>query len=308
MTRFVIPQIPDSLIKAIVFLRGEEEGQAWLSDLPDRITAYARAWNLRPEAIAEGGAMSCCVLCTTEGGVETVLKIPVDQASGASESELLDHWASTDAAPDVLNRDVGSGVFLMTRIRPGTTAWATKGPEDSHRFLELMARLNQQDLPAPASLQDISVVVEDRLDWARDRFTDPRYANDVASIEDAQTALQVLLQTTTVRHVLHADLQAKNILDGPADRWYAIDPLGAIGDLNSEAALWATIQDGPTSITDRLAELGSDPLLDPTRLKAWAFVFAVAEYRPYLPLAAQRMAEFLAKITLKDAVDPLSGG
>ena len=97
-------------------------------------------------------------------------------------------------------------------------------------------------------------------------------------------------------------------MDGPSDRWYAIDPLGAIGDLNSEAALWATIQDGPTSITDRLAELSSDPLLDPARLKAWAFVFAIAEYRPYLPLAAQRMAEFLAKVTLKDAVAPLSGG
>lgn len=141
-------------------------------------------------------------------------------------------------------------------------------------------------------------VIEMRLEWARARFADPRYASDIASsesIKDAERVLDVLLRSTTIRHVLHADLQAKNILHGP-DGWFAIDPLGAVDDLNAEAAaLWVAVQDGPTSIQRRLEELHGHEALDPDRLTAWTFVLSVAEYRPYLPASARRIEHFLAR-------------
>jgi streptomycin 6-kinase len=141
-----------------------------------------------------------------------------------------------------------------------------------------------------------------RLDWARERFADPRYTNDIASIKDAEHVLNALIRSTRTRYLLHADLQAKNVLTGHDNRWFAIDPFGAVGDLNAEAALWAAIQDGPTSIEDRLLELDGT-LLDPDRLRAWTFVFAVAEYRPYLPEPARRIEEFL---TNTDGMEILS--
>ncbi|MGI8333711.1 aminoglycoside phosphotransferase family protein [Actinomadura scrupuli] len=156
--------------------------------------------------------------------------------------------------PEDLEQANGSGVFLMTRILPGTTAWATDGPDNSRKFGDLLRRLHHPGLPAGPRLKDMAEIAEMRLDWARERFADPRYANDIASIKDAERVLDALLRTTTTRHVLHADLQAKNILRGPDD-WFAIDPLGATGDLNAEAALWMAIQDGPATTEDRLNEL-----------------------------------------------------
>lgn len=288
-----IPHIPESLVKAIIFLRGEEDGRSWLGELPERIGFHCLQWNLRPEAIAEGGAMSCCVFCTTADGTPAVLKIPVDEAAGLNELRLLQHWSTSEATPQILDQADDSGVFLMTRILPGSTAWATADHTDSQQFGMLLDRLNHPPLSPAPPLKDMAEIAEMRLDWARDRFADPRYANDIASIKDAERVLDVLLQTTTTRHVLHADLQAKNILRGP-DRWYAIDPLGASGDINAEAALWIAIQDGPTSTETRLHELAAHPKLDFDRLKAWAFVLSVAEYRPYLPPSAKRIERFLA--------------
>ncbi|MDL4773320.1 aminoglycoside phosphotransferase family protein [Actinomadura xylanilytica] len=294
MTEVEVPEIPRRLVDAIIFLRGEEDGRAWLAELPGRIAEYAERWGLRAGAIAEGGAMSCCLLCATADGVEAVLKVPVDADSGRLEVLMLNRWAGTGATPAVLRDDAASGVFLMTRVRPGTTAWATGGASDSARFGELLTKLNSA--VAPVELKDVGEVAEMRLDWARERFADPRHANDVASIEQAEVVLDALLRSTRERHVLHADLQAKNVLRGEGGRWFAIDPLGAVGDLNAEAALWVAIQDGPATIPQRLSELDGHAQLDAGRLAAWTFVLSIAEYRPYLPASAERMAAFLAEV------------
>ncbi|MGW0252696.1 aminoglycoside phosphotransferase family protein [Nocardia goodfellowii] len=298
-----VPRIPERLEKAILFLRGEADGRPWLDALPERIATYAHRWNLHLESIADSGAMSCCVYATTPDGTPAVLKIPVDPESGYTEMALLRRWAAADAAPEVLEQATNSGVFLMTRILPGTIAWPDNNTSDTQQFGDLLTRLNHPALPGPPALKDLADVMAMRMDWATQRFADPRYAEAVTRIgalghlANAQKVLDRLVRTTTGQHVLHADLQAKNILEGPAS-WYAIDPLGAIGDINAEAALWIAIQDGPASITERLAQLVDHPLLDAMRLQAWTYVFAVAEYRSYLPNPAQRIETFIATAEL----------
>lgn len=259
-----VPLIPDRLDKAIIFLRGEQEGRAWLNALPERIAHYANTWNLTLDSIADSGAMSCCVYCTTPDNTAAVLKIPVDQESGSTEMRLLQRWATSGAAPAILARDNGSGVFLMTRIEPGTIAWPVHSSTDTERFGRLLTTLNAPAVPEPPNLKDLSEIVHMRIAWARDRFADPRYAEPMrrfsapTRLARAEELAATLLRTTPTRHVLHADLQAKNILQGPTD-WHTIDPLGALGDINAEAALWVAIQDGPSTIADRLAELGDHP-------------------------------------------------
>src|SRR5437868_7229777 len=169
------PAIPEKLVKAITFLRGEEEGRAWLAALPDRMIHHAHRWGLVLDSIAEGGAMSCCVFCTTGDGTQAVLKIPVDGPSGVSEMQQLERWADSKAAPQILQRANGSGVFLMSRILPGTTAWATGGSDDSERFGDLLTRLTAPQLPAPPPLKDMAEIANMRLGWARDRFRSPAY-------------------------------------------------------------------------------------------------------------------------------------
>ncbi|MFD3705794.1 aminoglycoside phosphotransferase family protein [Nocardia sp. NPDC058658] len=297
-----IPTIPERLEAAIIFLRGEDDGRAWLGTLPDQLARYAQRWGLEMDSIADNGAMSCCAYCTeTETGRAAVLKIPVDLEAGNTEMQMINRWAAGNAAPSVLRQDTNTGVFLMTRIVPGTVAWPGDDPAESDSFTTLLSRLNAPDLPEPPALKDLADVIEMRMGWARERFDDPRFTDAIGRIDgyrhlaDAQVVIDKLLSTTEQPRVLHADLQAKNILQGP-DLWYTIDPLGAVGDVNAEAALWVAIQDGPRTIAERLDDLASHPLLVPNRLLAWTYVLAVAEYRPYLPPSGERIVQFIGSI------------
>jgi streptomycin 6-kinase len=298
-------EIPARLIKGINFLYGEDNAQTLLAALPRRIRLYARRWNLQIQGMAEGGAMSCCVFCAAPGGTPAVLKIPLDKASGRSEIRQLERLHSVAAAPQVLRSATNSGVFLMSRIIPGTTAWAANGSEDSQKSGDLLRRLKISAPSLGPRLRDMSQVAKMRLDWARQHFADGDYTDGLASIENAERVLDVLLRTTTTRDVLHADLQAKNVLQGP-DGWYAIDPLGAMGDFNAEAALWVAVQDGPTTIEDRLTELRGHELLDPNRLRAWTYVFSVSEFRPTMPPSAYRIEDFLRQSNPGDVISQIT--
>ncbi|WP_169810645.1 aminoglycoside phosphotransferase family protein [Nocardia beijingensis] len=309
----IVPPIPARLEKAIVFMRGESDGRAWLDAIPERIANYAERWNLGLESIADSGAMSCCVYCSTPDGTPAVLKIPVDRESGCIEIAMLRRWSAAHAAPAVLQYSADSGVFLMTRVIPGVIAWPDNYASDSTEFGKLLTRLHQPDLPKPPDLKDLAEIARMRLDWARERFADPQYTeamdrfDAMPRLAEAESLLDVLLRTTVTHHVLHADLQAKNILRGP-DRWYAIDPLGAVGDVNAEAALWVAIQNGPVSIRERIDQLHDHPLLDHARLRSWTYVFAVAEYRPYTPASAERMDIFVRETDPIQYIDEVGQG
>jgi hypothetical protein len=71
-----VPLIPDRLDKAIIFLRGEQEGRAWLDALPERLADYVGTWNLSLDSIADSGAMSCCAYCTTADGTRSRTEDP----------------------------------------------------------------------------------------------------------------------------------------------------------------------------------------------------------------------------------------
>lgn len=288
------PPIPEKLTKAILFLRGKKDGTRWLADLPPTIEHYQRAWDLRLDVISDGGAMSACALGTRVDGAPVVLKVPVDVASGRLEGELLDYWGPTGAVPAVLDRDPETGVMVMERIQPGHTPWPRGGVADSDQYSDLITRLNAANPNTPPPLKPMDEVIEMRLDWARERFENPNYRNPKADLTTAREVFEALRATFDVEtaRVLHADLQAKNVL-ADDQAYFAIDPMGAVGDLNAEVALWIAIQDGATSIAARIKELSTHPLLVPARLTAWTYVLAVAEYRQYLRPSGDRIEKYL---------------
>ena len=285
-------QLSDRLVKAILFARGEAEGRLWLRSLPRRISHYARRWNLAPIEIAEGGAMSCCVFCITIDQREVVLKIPFDAVSGRLESRSLARWSEAGASPRVLACAPGSGVFLMSRVRPGTTAFPTGHADDSERLCDLIARMSSPHLRPMRSLKPLDAVNGMRLEWAVDRFKDPGYQEQLDQLSGAMALAATLLSTTDPVQIIHGDLQAKNILVGPEGRWEAIDPFTCRGDVNAEAALWAAPLDSSCSIEERIAQLARCPALQEDRLRAWCYVYAVLEYRAYIPSTADRMRAF----------------
>jgi streptomycin 6-kinase len=101
-----------------------------------------------------------------------------------------------------------------------------------------------------------------------------------------------LVKTTSREDIIHGDLQAKNILVSSEDKWQAIDPLTCRGDLNAEAALWAVVQWDESTIEERVSQLSKCHLLDEGRLRAWCFVYGIAEYRYYWETNAKRIRAF----------------
>lgn len=290
-----LPEIPQELVSAAMFNLGEREGEAWLHGLPTTMHRYSREWDVRLESVALGGAMSCCIFCSSKIG-RFVMKIPVDRDGGIRELRYLEESSSTGATPRLVASSIETGVFLMERIEPGSPAWPTQGVVDADQFLDLANRLlNPVMRPARADdFPHLRSIVEMRLDWARERFLDSRYAKARTPLERAaDVALHLMDQGASSEVLLHGDLQPKNILRGDANRWYAIDPLPCVGDFHADAAFWAVMQVGSSSIDTRIGQLVRRSFLNQRVLEAWAFVFSVAEMRPYDVASAARMSAYL---------------
>lgn len=288
--------IPEKLVRAILFLRGQEDGSRWLADLPGILDHYSSVWGATFEVISDGGAMSACAL-GTQGGQGVVLKVPVDAQMGRSEGQLLDYWAPTGVVPAVIERDAETGVFLMERISPGDTQYPRSGVTDSERYGDLISRLCQPGLVNPPAVRTLGEVMDMRIGWCKERFEGDGYEGVSVLLPFALDMLGELQLSfdPSMSRMLHADLQAKNVL-GRGGRYIAIDPMGAWGDLNAEVALWIAIQDGSTSILRRVEEMSSHHLLDPTRLAAWTYVLSIVEYRRHESVHAQRIEEYLSVV------------
>jgi streptomycin 6-kinase len=305
--------VPDRLVKAIIFARGPADGRAWLRALPGRVEIYRRRWDLQPLEVAQGGAMSCCLFVTTSSGQDAVLKIPFDAASGRLERRSLQRWARASASPQVLAAAPSSGVFLMARVRPGDTATPTGRAADSEHFCDLIARMTRPELGGLRGLRTIEAVTRMRFEWAYERFLEPGYQQETAQMPGVEQLLDTLVASGGPgqassgwnSQVIHGDLQCKNILVGPAGSWQAIDPFTCRGDLNAEAALWAVVQQDDSTIEERIAQLADCAQLDERRLRAWCFVYAVTEYRSYAEATARRTRSFSTDLDWRELAKDL---
>lgn len=273
-------RIPGRLIYAIKFLRGEDAGMMWLEELDAVLGVYQHRWNLRYEAIAEGGAMSCCAYCLDDSSSDLVLKVPVDAASGVTEARTLTIWQQSGVVPKVLESDPVTGVFLMQRLRPGVTYTGVRILDDSSTFIDMFRHL--QDAGKAADWTDVpplSTLIRDRLSWAEERFAQA----DAAPVRpdlDRAAAIASSLEGLGPQQVVHGDLQAKNLIWGGDRRLYCIDPFTAYGDPSSDAAMWAVLQDSDVPIQPLLGRLARELNIDQERLEDWAYVISTAELRP----------------------------
>jgi len=280
---------------AINLLRGPVDASRWLDDLPERVDQACRRWGLTPLAVAEDGAMSCCVYATGRDGGAVVLKIPHEAEAGRLEAIALARWSVSGASPAVLALDESLGELLMERVLPGTVAWPDAGPEASNHLADLLSRLYVGDAADPAVEGVLVDVVEMRLGWADERFEETENVTGLELVRAARAEASALLAGGGRDGILHGDLQPKNILVGPGGNWFVIDPFACRGDRHADAAFWAVMQNSPTTIGRRIAELATATGLGEARLHGWARVFAVAELRPYLPDSAARMVAFLGE-------------
>lgn len=254
--------IPDSLRRNIRYIKGDAV-DAWLDRASRLALRFAGEWDVIPETVLEGGAMSLCVLCHADDRTPVVLKVPANRISGVAESSALDAW-NNGAVPRVLARDETSGVFLMEFIASG-------GPEPApEEITSLLGRLHS---PAARDMHELDDVLQARIRGAATRFADlPEETADL----DAAAALIAALQRTAEPVMVHGDFQAKNVLHGVGGP-VAIDPLPAVGDPYSDLGLWI----GGGSAGPRSAALWryTATSRDSLRLLAWTWALTVIELR-----------------------------
>ncbi|HEX9227650.1 MAG TPA: aminoglycoside phosphotransferase family protein, partial [Arthrobacter sp.] len=245
--------------------RGESADE-WLDTSVALALRLASAWDVTPEAILEGGAMSVVVLCRDRTGTATVLKVPGTRDMGVAESTALASWKN-GALPGVLATDPDTGSFLMEFIPSIKQAPSPAG------ITGLLERLHVAPVTGTARLE---AVLDGRIEAAALRFASENRASEREHLAVA-TAMMEALQRTAKPTMVHGDFQAKNVLTGESGP-VAIDPLPAVGDPVSDLGLWiAGGSAGPRSAAIRHYAGASS---DPERLLAWAWALAVLEYRP----------------------------
>jgi hypothetical protein len=269
--------IPESLRQNIRFLRGDAADE-WLDESVTLAVRLAFAWEVVPEAILEGGAMSVVVRCRDKSGAASVLKVPGTREMGPAESSGLANWKN-GALPGVLATDPATGSFLMEFIPSLNEAPSPAG------ITALLERLHVGPAHGTGSLEAVLAV---RLEGATARFGAPDRAAEREHLAVA-AAMMETLQRTAEDTMLHGDFQAKNVLTG-VNGPIAIDPLPAVGDPFSDLGRW--IAGGSAGPRSKALWNYTAASSDPRRLLAWVWALAVLEYRPG-PNAADA-ADFIA--------------
>lgn len=278
------PVIPEKLIKALDFLL-RDESQAWLRSAMETAVCLAERWQLQPEIVFDGGAMSLCTLMRDETRGLLVLKVPTDPESGRSESAALRVWNGR-GAPRLVATDPASGAFLMSYLAPEVRVVT---PED----VVLLCRQLHIDATAEIEFADVSVNTDMRADWASERFAVPEYSLQREQLVTAKLVLADLLRNHTAEPVvLHGDLQDKNLLfsDGSL---HTLDPLPVRGPKWFDLAFWVALTSEGLTLRELAGLVADKAQVDDHEFTSWVWCLSVLENRPYQSRGADRRQSFI---------------
>ena len=262
-------------------------GRRWLADLPRRLAALAKRWQLRELRPVASLSLNFVAFATeSRHGREVVLKVSPDRSVTAAESAWLLHHAG-NAVVGVLA--TSPDAYLMECLSPGLSLDPQTQREDrqtAREIASLIDRLSRSPSPADhaglfrAVAQDSSGLA----DYSR-TFGD-RGAVDAKLVDAAKTVWSTLVASPSPLCLVHGDLHHGNVLVSARDgtrRPIVIDPHGLIAETEYECAAmlrnrlaWcpneATLA---RTISDRVSILAEVLALDPGRIAAWGFAQTV---------------------------------
>lgn len=277
----------------------------WQESVTALATVACEAWNVTLKSFATGGASSAVFFAVRHEGRlterEVLLKIPLDPWDSQAEVRGLESWYPI--TPQVFEYEVETGIFLMDRIRPGTLQRKEVIGEDTIVEAALLAEeIHTMGFrETPAWVKPLSVELTRRLEMSgksRKHFEAEVRKGETPVYRDflgpARYMLSYLLATHGSPVVCHGDFLPKNILRGVKGMWQVIDPIPVLAEREYDLALWATVQDSPTSIQGTLDLLAATyEGLDRDRLGLWAYLFSCLEQRIHRPEQNQRMIAYL---------------
>ncbi|MER6810748.1 phosphotransferase [Spirillospora sp. NPDC000708] len=263
--------IPAGVAEAVT-RRWPDLASAWLGGAPDELERLCERYEGRPVRAFQARYAFVVEIATAHGRL--VLRSTSDPL-GMDQAEVSRELSRIDVGPriyDVLQTPL-SVWTVAERIRPGNSL---NGKTVS---LERLAPLFQKMLDQKAANDGRSTLA----DWLRSRLDDDNLS-DLAprSVRilprERRRALSVLedLEASSPNTICHGDTSSGNILVGPDERLFLIDPRGISGDVCYDVAVaaWKTARDGEIRI--RATDLARIVGVDATRVEAWLEVARAA--------------------------------
>jgi streptomycin 6-kinase len=275
--------IPDNFARTIVELY-EDEGAAWLSQLPALIAKFEQRWSLtvlRPYALS----YNYVAPAIRADGTPVVLKVgfPGDDALMIEIAAL--RLYEGHGMVQLLEADPEQGAFVLERLTPGAPL-ATLVQIDDERATSIAAEVMRQLWQGPAGIAPADPLYGTIADWAEGMQRMRAYFGGTTGpfprtlVEQAESLFAELLASQAPSVLLHGDLHHDNILSAERTPWLAIDPKGIVGEPAYEvgALLRNQLLELPNPgrvMARRVDQLAEELGLDPARVRGWGLAQAV---------------------------------
>ena len=253
------------------------ERMAWLSRLPERVSALVARWSLVLDApFTEQGSCSWVAPARLPDGSAAVLKFGMPHMEAEQEIAGLRYWAG-DPSVHLLDADEHFNALLIERCVPGTSLRELAEPDQDVVVAQLLGKLWKRPL-APHPFRNLSVMT---AHWIAESWLQAAHWQDPSLTRAGLALLETLAVPAPSDVLLATDLHAGNVLAAERLPWLVIDPKPFVGDRHYDATQHLfncpqRMSADPHGTIRRMADLLS---IDATRLRLWMFARLAAEPR-----------------------------
>jgi streptomycin 6-kinase len=246
-----------------------EEGRAWLSDLPNKITTLAQHWIFTFLQPVPDLSYNFVGLVRFPNNQSAILKM----SPGKNLTREM-HWLNCieEGVPKIYAYDENLNAYVMEHLQPGYSLKQVvkegKDDEAIRIICQTLLKLRSQH----CQLHHFR-----HLSELAGSFTVLNGKFDTRLLAKAQTLFHELTSDRTHDVVLHGDLHHDNILASNSE-WKAIDPHGYVGDPAAEVGpmIRNALDDVPHAsiakiVQRRLNILAEELPYDAQKIKDWAF-------------------------------------
>ena len=258
------------------WLRGSEQGRAWLDALPDVVDACAARWGLSVGRPFPYAYTSLALPAVRAGGASAVVKVMFPGRENEHEALALRAWDG-DGAVRLLDEIPELHALLLERCVPGTPL-SDAAPKTALAVLAgMLPRLWK-----PASSPPFRALADEAAWWAshlRQHWMEAGRPFESRLVDAALDALAALSPTQGEAVLLHQDLHGANVLAAEREPWLAIDPKPLAGEREfGLAPIVRSTELGHSrrEVLGRLDRLASELGLDRERARLWCLGQTVA--------------------------------
>lgn len=261
--------------RGLDWLRGSEDGRAWLDAVPRLVHECAQAWDLRLGDPLANSHVSVVIPATLPDGSEAMLKVQYPDRECEHEAAALACWDG-DGAIRLFRHDAERHALLLERCVPGTPLIEL---EQEPALDVLVGLLPRHWKPVGAPFRPLA---EEAAWWADGLAAGWERAGrpfERALVDAAEDALRTLPSSQGEQVLLNQDLHADNVIRAKREPWLVIDPKPLVGE--REFGLAPIVRSfrlgrGRKQMEHRLDRLTADLGLDRERVRLWTLAQTVA--------------------------------